>query len=216
MKINFLFIYSILLLSLLIVIYVNGNNSSIQKQLFAQLVDNNNNDKIINLHGIINSMIIDLNPYELESGYNLSGTQKFLLSGDWNILYPENGKEVHHFQAQFLAISADGKGAHIHEISGNTGDLVLVANNSYTHVNNDGTSPSIIDDARFVEDDKNYTEISFEGNTNVAINGQTIWEDVPTIITIHDNKTISIMLKEEEVDFHFGVGQPIYGLVNPT
>lgn len=49
---------------------------------------------------------------------------------------------------------------------------------------------------------------------DVGIDGQKVWENVNANITISEERTIKIMLDETKVDYHFGKGQSIYGLVN--
>jgi hypothetical protein len=51
------------------------------------------------------------------------------------------------------------------------------------------------------------------GIVDVGINGQKIWKNVKTNITISEGKTIGILLDDKAVDYHFGKGQAIYGLV---
>jgi hypothetical protein len=46
------------------------------------------------------------------------------------------------------------------------------------------------------------------------MNGQKVWDNVHANITISNGRTIEIMLDERDIDYHFGKGQSIYGLVN--
>jgi hypothetical protein len=55
------------------------------------------------------------------------------------------------------------------------------------------------------------------GTVDVGIDGQKVWQNVNANITVSEGRTIKIMLDENDVDYHFGKGQSIYGLVNtPT
>jgi hypothetical protein len=52
------------------------------------------------------------------------------------------------------------------------------------------------------------------GTVDVGIDGQKVWENVNANITVSEGRTIEIMLDETDVDYHFGKGQSIYGLVS--
>ena len=45
-------------------------------------------------------------------------------------------------------------------------------------------------------------------------NTAQVRENVNANITVSEGRTIEIMLDETDVDYHFGKGQSIYGLVN--
>lgn len=51
------------------------------------------------------------------------------------------------------------------------------------------------------------------GILDVGINGQKVWEHVNANISISDGRTSEILLDGQDVDYHFGKGQAIYGLV---
>jgi hypothetical protein len=45
-------------------------------------------------------------------------------------------------------------------------------------------------------------------------NTAQVRENVNANITVSEGRTIEIMLDETDVDYHFGIGPSIYGLVN--
>jgi hypothetical protein len=82
-----------------------------------------------------------------------------------------------------------------------------------------------VDSSKAVREDINNTTIRYNtitpqgsafilGTVDVGMNGQKAWENVNANITVSKGRTIEIMLDERDVDYHFGKGQPIYGLVN--
>jgi hypothetical protein len=147
--------------------------------------------------------------------FNISSVGKFILAGDWNMTFDNvNGSSVvgnntalrvQGFEADFRAVFEDGTGAHTHQIT--------------------NLQPSRVDSSKAVREDINNTTIPYntltpEGNAfilrtvDVGMNGQKAWENVNADITVSKGRTIEIMLDERDVDYHFGKGQPIYGLVN--
>ena len=115
--------------------------------------------------------------------------------------------EVQGFNADFIAVFEDGTGAHTHQITNfhpiRVNSSKAPAENSESNIHSNILTPE--GNARIV------------GTVDVGINGQKVWEGVNVNITISEGKTIEIMLDESDVDYHFGKGQSIYGLVNtPT
>lgn len=112
--------------------------------------------------------------------------------------------EVSGFEADFMAVFEDGTGAHTHQLSNfqpTRANLIKApAENSESSIHSNILTPE--GNARIV------------GTVDVAINGQKVWDAVNANITILEGKTIEIMLDERDVDYHFGKGQSIYGLVN--
>jgi hypothetical protein len=191
------------------------------------------------LSGIISSLILDIpvssnqtnnnnNPW---SPFNITNIQKFILAGDWNIkLHKIDNRttsnsnistgnlQVTDFTADFIAISKDGKGAHTHQISNfnpititTTAAVRSTTNTTESSTNNifDSSSPPSTSLNVFTPDGNS----SILGTVDVGINGQKIWDNVRTNITISEGKTIKILLDDRDVDYHFGKGQAIYGLV---
>jgi hypothetical protein len=50
------------------------------------------------------------------------------------------------------------------------------------------------------------------GILNVGTNGKNAWNDVHTVITISNERTITIKLADNDTQNHF-MNQPIYGIV---
>jgi hypothetical protein len=151
-----------------------------------------NNKGLVLLKGIISTLILDV-PQEITGHVNISTIQKFVLAGNWNLIYDNNTGKVKDFAAEFLGITSDGKGAHTHQI--------------YNFRSISNTTALAIKD--------NNASLSFSGIADIAINGQSIWKNVNTKVTIYNGKTIAIMPDDKSVDYHFGAGQAIYGLVKP-
>jgi hypothetical protein len=179
----------------------------------------------LQLEGIISSLILDIPPFDIplltgnqskdSERFNVTSVGKFILAGDWNITFNNNiasthsnnaALEVQGFEADFMAVFEDGTGAHTHQIS-NFRPVTTSSNKAHAaeDINSTIRSNNIL---------------TPEGNAfilgivDVLINGQKVWENVNANITISEGRTIEIMLNEADVDYHFGKGQSIYGLVN--
>ena len=181
------------------------------------------------LEGIISSLILDIPPFDIplltgnqsidSERFNITNVGKFILTGDWNMTFDNvssidsnnnTALEVQGFNADFIAVFEDGTGAHTHQI---TNFHPIRVNSSRGHAENS-------------ESNIHSNILTPEGNARIVgtvdvgingINGQKVWEGVNVNITISEGKTIEIMLDESDVDYHFGKGQSIYGLVNtPT
>jgi hypothetical protein len=156
------------------------------------ITSNNHSDGLVSFRGIISTLILAV-PQEIIGHVNITTVQKFILAGSWNLIYDNNTYRAKDFLADFLGITSDGKGAHTHQIY----NFRPISNATTT---TPGTSSSIL---------------SFSGITDIAINGQNIWKTVNTKVTIYNGKTIAIMPDDKSVNYHFGAGQAIYGLVKP-
>lgn len=114
--------------------------------------------------------------------------------------------QVEGFEADFMAVFEDGTGPHTHQIS------------NFRPVRTDSSEASVEEDIDSTIHSNNM--LTQEGNAyilgtvDVGINGRKVWENVYANITISEGRTIEIMLDERDVDYHFGKGQSIYGLVN--
>ncbi|MDQ3806879.1 MAG: hypothetical protein M3298_01790 [Thermoproteota archaeon] len=178
----------------------------------------------LRLDGIISSLILDIPPFDIPlltgnqsnglARFNITSVGKFILAGHWNMTFNNitsvDGKnsalEVQGFEADFIAVFEDGSGAHRHQIT--------------------NFQPRRVNSSQGPEEDPKsriYSNIlTPEGNghivgtVDVGINSQKIWEGVNANITLLGGRTIEIMLDERDVDYHFGKGQSIYGLVNIT
>jgi hypothetical protein len=176
-----------------------------------------NNNSFPFLSGIISSLVLDIplpsnevsNDNNL-SPFNITNIQKFILAGEWNMRFDNitstpNSSELQivGFEADFMGITTEGKGPHTHQIS--------------------NFRPVTIDSSKFITEENktsnHFNLLSPDGNASilgivdVGVNGQKIWENVTANITIFEGKTIEILLNDKDVDYHFGKGQAIYGLV---
>ena len=177
------------------------------------------------LKGIISSLILDIPPFDIplltgnqsnnSERFNITNVGKFILEGDWNMTFNNISSgidsnntvlEAQGFEADFTAVFEDGTGAHTHQIL-NFRPIRTSSNevtpekyiNSTIHSNNMLTPEG---------------NAFILGTVDVGINGQKVWENVNANITISEGRTIKIMLDESDVDYHFGKGQSIYGLVD--
>ena len=174
------------------------------------------------LEGIISSLILDIPPFNIpiltgnqssdSKPFNISSVGKFILAGDWNMTFDNvsidgnnTALEVQGFEADFTAVFEDGTGAHTHQIM-NFQPRRVDSNKAIAEdTDNNAIPPNIL-----TPEGNAYVL----GTVDVGINGQKVWKDVNANITISKGRTIEIMLDERDVDYHFGKGQPIYGLVN--
>ncbi len=184
------------------------------------------------LSGTISSLILDTHsPINLfdsnnnSSQNNITNIQKFILAGDWNIQLKEiNNKtdnnsentlmnlKVINLTAEFLGISTDGKGDHYHQISNfKPMQSHNLTKNSLGNDNKNNDQVHLYPMLNMLTPSGDATIL---GTVDVGINGNIIWENVNSKITISEGKTIEIFLKEKDVNYHFGQGQSIYGLVN--
>jgi hypothetical protein len=191
----------------------------------SPLADSSSSSSPPLLEGIISSLIFDIPPFDIplltgnqsndSERFNITSGGKFILAGDWNMTFDNissidsnnnTALEVQGFEADFTAVFEDGTGAHTHQIM--------------------NFQPRRVDSSKVpAEEDINNNIHSInivtpEGNAfilgtvDVGINGQKVWENVNANITISKGRTIEIRLDERDVDYHFGKGQLIYGLVN--
>jgi hypothetical protein len=190
----------------------------------ASPLDDSSSLSTLLLDGIISSLILDIPPFDIPlltgsnqsndlEPFNITSVGKFILAGDWNMTFDNIGSsiddidtalEIQGFEADFMAVFEDGTGPHTHQIS--------------------NFNPVSMDSSKVYAEDINST-IHFnlltpEGNAfilgtvDVGIDGQKVWENVNANITISEGRTIEIMLDETDVDYHFGKGQSVHGLVN--
>lgn len=176
------------------------------------------------LDGIINSLILDIPPFDIplltgnqsnhSERFNITSVGKFILAGDWNMTFNNISRidsnntalEVQGFEADFTAVFEDGTGSHTHQIS------------NFRSVTTSSNEAPAAEDVYATTRSNNI--LTPEGNAfisgivDVLINGQKIWENVNASVIISEGRTIEIMLDETDVDYHFGKGQSIYGLVN--
>ena len=174
------------------------------------------------LEGIISSLILDIPPFDIpiltgnqssdSKPFNISSVGKFILAGDWNMTFDNvsidgnnTALEVQGFEADFTAVFEDGTGAHTHQIA-NFQPRRVYSNKAIAEDTDNNAIPHNI----LTPEGNAYVL----GTVDVGINGQKVWKDVNANITISKGRTIEIMLDERDVDYHFGKGQPIYGLVN--
>lgn len=174
------------------------------------------------LGGTISSLIIDIPPFDIpiltgnQSNYskpfNITSVGKFILAGDWNMTFDNiiidsnnTALAVQGFEADFTAVFEDGTGAHTHQIMNFQPRRVDSSKAIAEDTDNNAIPPNIL-----TPEGNAYVL----GTVDVGINGQKVWKDVNANILISKGRTIEIMLDERDVDYHFGKGQSIYGLVN--
>lgn len=177
------------------------------------------------LEGVISSLILDIPPFDIplltgnQSNdlklFNITTVGKFILAGDWNITFSSissvdinnnTALQVEGFEAHFTAVFEDGSGAHTHQIS----NFRPVRMNSSNAPGEEDVNSSIHSNNMLTQEGNAY----ILGTVDVGIDGQKVWENVNANITVSEGRTIKIMLDENDVDYHFGKGQSIYGLVN--
>jgi hypothetical protein len=116
-----------------------------------------------------------------------AASKLYILSGDWN-LNVQNG-QVMNFMSNFTMVHPDGTGRHTHGVT----NFKLDSGSTIT-LNPNGTT--------FIP-----------GTADISANGQSKWTGVPTLILIDHNNAFSISFASQATDSHFGVGQPIFGVV---
>jgi hypothetical protein len=190
----------------------------------SPLVDPSSPLSSVRLDGIISSLILDIPPFDIPlltgnqsnglAQFNITTVGKFILAGHWNMTFDNTSRidgknsvlEVQGFEADFVAVFEDGSGAHTHQITNFQPRRV----NSSQALERDSKS-SIHSNILTPEGNAHIV-----GTVDVGINNQKVWDTVDANITLLGGRTIEIMLDERDVDYHFGKGQSIYGLVNTT
>ena len=189
----------------------------------ASPIDDSSSLSPLLLDGIISSLILDIPPFDIPlltgnqsndlEPFNITSVGKFILAGDWNMTFDKIGSSidgndtalvVQGFEGDFVAVVEDGAGPHTHQIT--------------------NFQPRRVDSSKAPAEDVISTIPSnlltpegsayILGTVDVGIDGQKVWENVNATITVSEGRTIKIMLDETDVDYHFGKGQSIYGLVN--
>ncbi len=222
MKHQFYIIFIILFMITTTITTLSPNNISEASSSLADSFSSSSSPLL--LEGTISSLILDIHPFDISlltgnqsndsQRFNITNVGKFILAGDWNMTFGNistsidsnnTALEVQGFEADFAAVFEDGTGAHTHQIS--NFKLVRMASSkaSAEDFNNTIHSNNILtpEGNAFIL-----------GTVDVGIDGQKVWQNVDANITISYGRTIKIMLDERDVDYHFGKGQPIYGLVN--
>jgi hypothetical protein len=165
--------------------YISSNDkSSIANNDDMGTVDNNG----LNLSaiGTIDSLIITVP----QNGF------KVVLTGDWYLSIKEGN--VTYFDASFLATPMDGTKPHIHQL---------------TNFKADGQTNDAMNGVQLKRDgDYNHDGLTVNGTVDVKINGEAIWDDVDSSISIKEDKVMSIYLDDEQTDLHFGK-QQVFGIV---
>ena len=196
----------IITLFLVVIFLLTYNNNS----LVMAIAQGNNNttnipnahmDKInstsssgLNMTGTINSLV------PVDSTINNTTLQGYILSGKWR-LNEVNGT-VKYFKANITMIKTNGDEIHNHLIAFKTARLgVSLLDNSSEVTAGKGTSISL-----------HGNSIEFSGLADIITNGVIQWRDVPTSVSIFNNKVLSIKSDPNKVDKHFQ-DVPIYGLV---
>jgi hypothetical protein len=171
--------------------YISSNDkSSIANNDDMGTVDNNG----LNLSaiGTIDSLIITVP----QNGFNITNAFKVVLTGGWSLSIKEGN--VTYFDASFLATPMDGTKPHIHQL---------------TNFKADGQTNDAMNGVQLKRDgDYNHDGLTVNGTVDVKINGEAIWDDVDSSISIKEDKVMSIYLDDEQTDLHFGK-QQVFGIV---
>ena len=115
---------------------------------------------------------------------------KWLASGNWSMIV--NNGNVTSFDTKMTWYNSSGTNAHSHNLL--------------------NFKPISWDNQMKLLNFQN-KQTTIEGFTDVQSNGRTSWFEVPTKITINDDKIISISLDDNKTNHHFG-GQPLLGIVD--
>jgi hypothetical protein len=116
----------------------------------------------------------------------LDSAAKSLIDGNWT-LNVNNGK-VQEFNANLSSINADASNYHTHILGNFTSDV----------------NPQVAIDPNSI--------IKIKGKIDVGLNGETVWKQVNSDISLFKNKTITITLDDKDTEDHFAQ-QHIYGKI---
>jgi hypothetical protein len=112
-------------------------------------------------------------------------TARWIATGSW-IMTVDNGS-VTFFDTNMTWFNNNGMTSHTHEFRNFKGEIVTVQ------------QPT--------------NDVSLNGIMDVGTNHHLVWKNVPTTISMHAGKTITISVADNATNRHFA-GQPILGLVN--
>ena len=115
---------------------------------------------------------------------------KWLAAGNWSIIV--NNGNVTSFDTKMTWYNSSGTNAHTHDLT---------------------NFKSVSDNMQAVPMNLTDKQKTIEGFTDVGSNGRTTWFEVPTAITINDDKIISISVDDNKTNGHFA-GQPLLGIVD--
>ena len=139
------------------------------------------------MNGAISSLVLGMAPNT--KTVDMSTVQKFILSGDWNMIVDKGN--LTSFAANFYTGPVDGGTTnHTHQLSN-------------FRVNNSNNIP--------IQLTPNKT-VSISGILEVGTNGKKAWNNVHTTVLISNGRTIAISLADKDTQSHF-MGQQIYGIV---
>ncbi|HET7147169.1 MAG TPA: hypothetical protein VFI73_01605 [Candidatus Nitrosopolaris sp.] len=120
-------------------------------------------------------------------------TAEWIASGNWTL--KQNDGNTTDFKTDMTWFNNNGKTSHTHQFQ----------NFRSTATNTTGGNVTAI-----VQPGSN---VILNGLMDVGTNQHIVWKNVPTTISIHGGKTITISVADNATNRHFA-GQPIFGLVN--
>lgn len=181
------YLFALVAVVALVSIFLTSDSPYIIKQAFAQQSNPSST----------NGGPIDMFTENPTGSFNASGsisslltvsntTPYYVLSGHWKLIVSH--EKVKSFEVNFVMVTVNGTGFHIHSI---------------TNFRSDAVVPVILD--------KYGT--TFVGLTDLKIGNSLAWYSVPTTVSIFGHNTIRIMLNSAYIENHF-LGQPIYGVVD--
>ncbi len=172
----------------------------------ATKVHNDDLSKSFNAEGTINTSLDSQDLVNKQSFNNVSSgnsdvnvSEGYILGGKWRLDVINNN--VTYFKSNITMMSTKGQGEHFHVIVYKpvTSGISLLASNSQ-------------EQGRLFSNPGNNT-ISFSGSVDIVTNGVLQWRDVPMIISIYNNKVLTIYLDKVAINNHF-LDKDIFGLVN--
>ena len=172
----------------------------------ATKVHNDDLSKSFNAEGTINTSLDSQDLVNKQSFNNVSSgnsdvnvSEGYVLGGKWRLDVINNN--VTYFKSNITMMSTKGQGEHFHVIVYKpvTSGISLLASNSQ-------------EQGKLFSNLGNNT-ISFSGSVDIVTNGVLQWRDVPMIISIYNNKVLTIYLDKVAINNHF-LDKDIFGLVN--
>ena len=117
------------------------------------------------------------------------GNNNWIAGGNWSIILDKDNVTL--FETKMTWYNTSGTGVHSHEFL-NFNPVDTYQSTSILESNNN---------------------VIIKGTTDVGTNGRVTWKQVPIIITINGNRTVSISVDDNKTNHHFA-GQPILGIVS--
>jgi hypothetical protein len=119
-------------------------------------------------------------------------TAEWIASGNWTLNL--NNRNTTYFKTDMTWFNNNGKTSHTHQFQNFR---------SATANSTGGTKTNILQPGN---------NLILNGTMDVGTNHRIVWKNVPTTISIHGGKTITISVADNATNHHFA-GQPVFGLV---